>query len=113
MSNSKSQILLREGLSLLQGQKFEEALPKLLKAGEALQTAGLFVQEKLNAEPQSEVLFGEPLLTISKLAQKNLMSEATFLLCYQESFRSEFEKWKQDNPGLFVSFIETQRLRPY
>jgi tetratricopeptide (TPR) repeat protein len=80
---------------------------------EALSTAGRFVQEKLDANPSEAETLGEPLLTLAKLVQKDLMTQATFMLCFREEFRPEFEAWKKENPGLYVFFIEAERLRPY
>lgn len=77
-----------------------EIWDKALKAGQELEAN---TKRKLK---------NPALIQMKSFALAGDMKAAIFLLMYKESFRPDFERWKQENPGAISAFIEKYSLRP-
>jgi hypothetical protein len=77
-----------------------EVWDKALKVGQELETN---TKRKLR-DPA--------LIQMKSFALSGDLRAAVFLLMYKESFRPDFETWKQASPGAINAFIEKYSLRP-
>ncbi|WP_083941332.1 tetratricopeptide repeat protein [Pseudoduganella violaceinigra] len=103
-------IWLAYAMALAAGPKDGKAQSPFQGELQAWSTA-LQVASELEAKGEPS-LQSAALLTLKKLHTAGQLDAAIFLLMYKESYRPDFETWKQAHPTALRDFIDTWRLMP-
>lgn len=97
--------------ALVEAQKTAQQ-PSAFAVDLAAWQAAMQVADEEEAVAKAPQLADPVLLRLQKLYRAGQLAPAILILAYHESYRPDWESWKQEHPTGLAAFIDTYGLRP-